>query len=63
MLGVSVRYMVRMAREGIVPAKKVGRQWRFLRSALRNWLVSSDDALERALEKKGVKYTVKKKKK
>ena len=61
MLGVSVRYMVRLAREGTVPAKKVGRQWRFLRSALRNWLVSSDDALERALDKKGVKYTVKKK--
>ena len=33
MLGVSVRYMVRLAREGTVPAKKVGRQWRFLRSA------------------------------
>ncbi len=61
MLGVSVRYMVRLAREGTVPAKKVGRQWRFLRSALRNWLVSSDDALERALDKKGVKYSVKKK--
>ncbi len=62
MLGVPVRYMARLAREGTVPAKKVGRQWRFLRSALRNWHVSSDDALERALDKQGVKYTVKKRK-
>lgn len=61
MLGVPVRYMARLAREGTLPAKKVGRQWRFLRSALRNWLLQSDDALERALDKKGVKYSVRKK--
>ena len=61
MLGVPIRYMARLAREGTVPAKKIGRQWRFLRSALRSWLVSSDDALERALDQKGVKFTVKKK--
>ena len=61
--GVSVRLLAKMAREGTIPGKKVGRQWRFLRSALRNWLVSSDDALERALDKKGMKYRVTKEKK
>lgn len=35
---VSARTMRQLARDGRVPARKVGREWRFLRSALEAWL-------------------------
>jgi excisionase family DNA binding protein len=35
---VSEKTLGELAREGSVPAKKVGREWRFLRTALEEWL-------------------------
>ncbi len=35
---VSDKTLADMARQGAVPAQKVGREWRFLRSALQDWL-------------------------
>jgi excisionase family DNA binding protein len=34
LLHVSVKTVVRLAREGELPARKVGREWRFARAAL-----------------------------
>lgn len=60
-LGVSERLVVRLAREGKIPANKIGREWRFLRSALRNYLAGeSPDTVQRLMAKRGVKVTVKK---
>ena len=41
-LGVSERTMRRLAREGRIPSRKVGRSWRFSADALREWLTGSD---------------------
>ncbi len=35
---VSEKTLGIMARDGRIPAKKVGREWRFLRPALEEWL-------------------------
>lgn len=37
-LGVSAALILRLAREGKLPGKKVGRAWRFRRSAILKWL-------------------------
>ena len=37
-LGVKSRTLAELVRSGHVPAAKVGRQWRFLRSQLTDWL-------------------------
>jgi excisionase family DNA binding protein len=37
-LGVKTRTLGELVRTGQVPAAKVGRQWRFLRSQLTEWL-------------------------
>lgn len=42
-LGVSERLLLRLARDGEVPGKKLGREWRFLRSALRASLTGQPD--------------------
>ncbi len=53
-LGISKRLLLKLARQGEIPGKKLGREWRFLRSALRNSLAAGeDDALIRVLEKQG----------
>ncbi len=39
---VSPKTLGDLARNGEVPAKKVGREWRFLRSALEAWLIGQD---------------------
>ena len=55
-LGISERLLLRLARNGEVPGKKLGREWRFLRSALRSSLTGlSDDDVElvRLLKKSG----------
>jgi len=39
---VSAFVMYRLAAEGAVPAKKVGAQWRFMRSRLMAWLAGDD---------------------
>mgnify|MGYP001822898242 CR=1 FL=1 len=37
-LKMHVKTVCRLAKEGKIPAKKVGSEWRFLRAVLDNWL-------------------------
>ena len=37
-LKMHVKTVCRLAKEGKIPAKKVGSEWRFLRTVLDNWL-------------------------
>ncbi len=37
-LKMHVKTVCRLAKEGKIPAKKVGSEWRFLRNVLDNWL-------------------------
>jgi len=37
-LKMHVKTVCRLAKEGKIPAKKVGSEWRFLRGVLDNWL-------------------------
>lgn len=39
-LQTSVHTVKRRAREGMIPAAKVGREWRFLKSQLLEWLAA-----------------------
>jgi len=59
-LGLSERQTIQYAREGKLPATKLGREWRFLRSALRNHIAgkTGGDELLKALQKSGVRFTV-----
>ena len=38
LLGVSTRLVKRLAHEGKLPGKKVGREWRFRRATILRWL-------------------------
>ena len=40
-LKMHVKTVCRLAKEGKIPAKKVGSEWRFLRSVLDRWLTES----------------------
>ena len=40
-LGVSVKTFGKVLREGDVPARKVGREWKFSRQALVDWVAST----------------------
>ena len=40
LLGLSYDWLLRLARNGKVPAHKVGKGWRFDKSELREWLRS-----------------------
>ena len=40
-LKMHVKTVCRLAKEGKIPAKKVGSEWRFLRSVLDNWLAAT----------------------
>lgn len=40
-LKMHVKTVCRLAKEGKIPAKKVGSEWRFLRSVLDNWLAET----------------------
>ena len=40
-LKMHVKTVCRLAKEGKIPAKKVGSEWRFLRSVLDKWLTES----------------------
>jgi len=45
LFGVSERTMIKLLREERIPARKIGREWRFSKTALLNWLgtgVSTD---------------------
>ncbi|WP_313294708.1 helix-turn-helix domain-containing protein, partial [Faecalispora jeddahensis] len=41
-LGVSEKTLIKLLREEHVPARKIGREWRFSREALIHWLASGD---------------------
>ena len=40
--GVSERTMIKLLREERIPARKIGREWRFNKSALLHWLGEGD---------------------
>ncbi len=64
-LGISERLLLRLARDGEVPGKKLGREWRFLRSSLRSSItgLSDEDAeLVRLLKKSGATVSKSKRK-
>lgn len=42
LFGVSVKTFIKLLKEERVPARKIGREWRFSRTALINWLSSGD---------------------
>ena len=44
LFGVSERTMLKLLREENVPARKIGREWRFSRAALLRWLGEGDSA-------------------
>jgi excisionase family DNA binding protein len=39
-LGVSEKTLIKLLREENIPARKIGREWRFSREALISWLSS-----------------------
>lgn len=41
-LGVSEKTLIKLLREEHIPARKIGREWRFSRDALIAWLASGD---------------------
>jgi excisionase family DNA binding protein len=41
-LGVSEKTLIKLLREEHIPARKIGREWRFSRQALISWLSSGD---------------------
>jgi excisionase family DNA binding protein len=41
-LGVSEKTLIKLLREEHIPARKIGREWRFSREALIQWLASGD---------------------
>jgi excisionase family DNA binding protein len=41
-LGVSEKTLIKLLREEHIPARKIGREWRFSREALLHWLASGD---------------------
>lgn len=42
LLGVSEKTLIKMLREEHVPARKIGREWRFSREALIKWIAAGD---------------------
>lgn len=42
LLGVSEKTLIKLLREEHIPARKIGREWRFSREALIRWLASGD---------------------
>lgn len=42
LLGVSEKTLIKLLREEHLPARKIGREWRFSREALLHWLASGD---------------------
>ncbi|GKU25899.1 helix-turn-helix domain-containing protein [Clostridium folliculivorans] len=41
-LGVSEKTLIKLLREEHIPARKIGREWRFSKQALINWLSTGD---------------------
>ena len=44
LLGVSEKTLIKLLREEHIPARKVGREWRFSKEALINWIGSGDSS-------------------
>ncbi|MDT8719367.1 helix-turn-helix domain-containing protein [Clostridium sp. 19966] len=42
LLGVSEKTLIKLLREEHIPARKIGREWRFSREALIKWIASGD---------------------
>lgn len=45
LFGVSVKTFIKLLKEEKVPARKIGREWRFSRKALIDWLAAGDSQL------------------
>ena len=43
-LGVSTRMIYKLARQGEIPAMRVGREWRFALQNLRAWVINGSQA-------------------
>jgi excisionase family DNA binding protein len=43
-LGVSTRTVYNLARKGEIPAMRIGREWRFARKNLVEWVINSSQA-------------------
>ncbi|HEX3038631.1 MAG TPA: helix-turn-helix domain-containing protein [Oscillospiraceae bacterium] len=43
-LGVSEKTLIKLLREEHIPARKIGREWRFSKEALVHWLAAGDSA-------------------
>ncbi|MCX7923200.1 MAG: methyltransferase domain-containing protein [Clostridia bacterium] len=50
LFGVSVKTFIKLLKEEKVPARKIGREWRFSRNALIDWLSSGDSQAYSASE-------------
>lgn len=50
MLGLSEVTIYRLAKKGEIPARKVGRSWRFSRSAIEKWVRRESASWEEELE-------------
>lgn len=50
-LGVSARLVLRLARHKKLPGKKVGKEWRFRRTALLQWLGKTEPPAPEWVEK------------
>ncbi len=42
-LNLDVRTISRLAKKGLIPALRVGRRWRFRKTALEKWLLGDSD--------------------
>ena len=49
-LGISRTLLLRLAREGKLPGKKLGKEWRFRLSALLRWLGDTEQPVPSSLE-------------
>jgi len=59
MLGVSKSTVLRLAAAGKLPGRKVGKQWRFLRSRLLRWIGESEpqgNVIERLVQSGKAEY-------
>lgn len=50
MLGLSEVTIYRLAKKGEIPARKVGRSWRFSRSVIEKWITKESASWEDELE-------------
>ena len=58
-IGVTKLLLLRMARDGELPGRKVGKEWRFHRTTLRRWVAGESEtaALMESIKQQGLKIT------